>query len=903
MPSAGLVIRRRVSILNAPLKVDFKQAFLALGKATISGFTTDWQKTTDNLVDAATALGLKDEPDQIGWLLLYRSLVRASHDLAYENANLLSAGQRDYDRLAASVGSRLEALDAEIDERLFTHPRNVAFLQHFQGALKEWFEGFGVSPPSAEALSTRFPSYFVLALNKEWQSRPKEYEVLRQALKTPLSTATERELRWLAYSAWLQKQVDEQLFGEPFSLRQIYVPLRAFYVSGKADDRRDAGFELKSKSERIAVDLMDAVETWIRKADRVDALRVVSGGPGSGKSSFAKILAAALAEQGVRVLFIPLHHIDAAQDVEEAVGAYLKRAGFFPTSPLAAEEEEPRLILIFDGLDELAMAGKIGEQTARDFLREVQKLTATKNAQRCRIHVVMTGRELVVQSASSELRKDKQVLHVLPYFIPEDERSQYVDSSKLLSRDDRDKWWAAYGKATGKNFQTFPTVLTGREMDEITGQPLLNYLVALSFVRGKLDFTKEPNLNRVYEDLLRGVHERGYAENEHPSLKDVGEEDFIRILEEVGIAAWHGDGRTTTVREIQAHCEATGLHRLLESLQEGAKAGVTRLLTAFYFRHHGHRQDGERTFEFTHKSFGEYLAARRVVRALAIIELQVGRRRANPDDGWDERRALEHWAAICGPSSMDPYLFEFLRKEVEVREPAEVRKWQLTLAELLAAALRQSMPMEKLLVSSYAEAARQARNAEEALLAALNACARVTREPSRVPWPSQTAFGTWIARVQGQRQGAENVLALECMSYLDMGGLVLDISDLYGANLEASRLDGARLYFACLRRANLTNASLRDTEAREVRLDHANLAGAVLDGARLPGGDFRFANFAGASLQGTDLEGADLRGASVESDQLRSARIERASISKRPLRAQKLLDLESAAPDIGLGPR
>jgi hypothetical protein len=39
--------------------------------------------------------------------------------------------------------------------------------------------------------------------------------------------------------------------------------------------------------------------------------------------------------------------------------------------------------------------------------------------------------------------------------------------------------------------------------------------------------------------------------------------------------------------------------------QEGAQVGVTRVLTAFYFRQQGHRQDGERTFEFTHKSLGE----------------------------------------------------------------------------------------------------------------------------------------------------------------------------------------------------------------------------------------------------------------------------------------------------------
>ena len=58
-------------------------------------------------------------------------------------------------------------------------------------------------------------------------------------------------------------------------------------------------------------------------------------------------------------------------------------------------------------------------------------------------------------------------------------------------------------------------------------------------------------------------------------------EDFLRVLEEIGLAAWHGDGRSTTVREIEEHCQASGVGILLKDFQEGAKAGVTRLLAAF----------------------------------------------------------------------------------------------------------------------------------------------------------------------------------------------------------------------------------------------------------------------------------------------------------------------------------
>jgi hypothetical protein len=55
--------------------------------------------------------------------------------------------------------------------------------------------------------------------------------------------------------------------------------------------------------------------------------------------------------------------------------------------------------------------------------------------------------------------------------------------------------------------------------------------------------------------------------------------------------------------------------------------------------------------------------------------------------------------------------------------------------------------------------AQQARNAEEALLAALSACARVTKEISNINWPSEAAAGVWLARLDGQRQNASDTVS------------------------------------------------------------------------------------------------------------------------------------------------
>ena len=61
------------------------------------------------------------------------------------------------------------------------------------------------------------------------------------------------------------------------------------------------------------------------------------------------------------------------------------------------------------------------------------------------------------------------------------------------------------------------------------------------------------------------------------------------------------------------------LSQAFKTFKSGAESGVTRLLTAFYFKQTGFEESGDRAFEFTHKSFGEYLVARRFVRFVSKV--------------------------------------------------------------------------------------------------------------------------------------------------------------------------------------------------------------------------------------------------------------------------------------------
>jgi uncharacterized protein YjbI with pentapeptide repeats len=806
--------------------------------------------------------------------------------------------------LKIALDLALENSSLSIDNEFFNHPDQASVVKLIQPAFRDWLIVSGVNNINAQAISQRFPIYFAEALHIEWGNRPQDYKVLKEKLDTPFTKSNDRVQAWSRYSTWLQKQVEEPLFLEAFSLRQVFVPLRAYYDRKKSredltepmlrsqEERREGD----RKTERVVVDLESELFAWLYQQKRDDAIRLISGGPGSGKSSLTKMFAAKLAEQGtIPTLFIPLHHFEPSDDLIDAVGKFVELDRFFTFNPLETEHRGDRLLIIFDGLDELAMQGKVGAKTAQDFVREVQRKVERLNQQTVCVQVLIGGRELVVQANEVDFRKERQILHVLPYLVSPADRKQYVDVEQLLAQDQRQLWWECYGRASGSGFTGLPTQLDRGKLNEITAQPLLNYLVALSFRRGAVQFSEETNLNAVYDDLLKSVYNRGWESNQHVAIHGIEEKDFGRILEEIALASWHGSGRTTTVKDIESHCNHSGLKGLLNRFQKNfqentPQASVTRLLTAFYFR----RSDStgeEETFEFTHKSFGEYLTAKRIVREVRLIQKQLTAHQSDPDEGWDECEALRRWVVLCGSTTMDKYLFNFILDEVRLQcqsDAAEVAKWQQTFCSLMASMLSKGMPMELLNTwKYYQEASSKSLNAEDSLLAVLGIFQSLTQEISNIEYPSPEAFGRLLARLLGQRRSGSNPMSFHGLTYLNLSGCNLTARDLIRANLRKANLSGVNLIAANLIAVNLSGADLSGANLAEANLREANLSGADLSGANL-----KEANLKEAVLRKADLSKAILREANLRKANLSGANLAEANLSKTNLTQANLSEAD-----------
>ena len=885
--SPHLIVSKPITILNRDIDANLGGLFKALGKSIVHlGTGKTWELAADG-AEVVASLGLKTDPGGLAWYLIHRSLLRAMQTLADEAWLRRTEEQpTPSEELENQLDREVNKTTLEVSENFFRQPGQLPFIDACSAWFNLWLIRVGFDKPKALSISQRLRTYFVYALNQEWRIHPDLYAPIITAKDTPFIQAGERERAWEQYAAWLDQELDGAMFGEPFSLRQLYIPLRAYYT--RIPNKTNDGLISKDSSKnekRIAIDFTKHTLEWISRQDKEDAFRVVSGGPGSGKSSVARMFTAeVLAKTSWKALYIPLHRIQYKGEIVAAIDDYLRRTSLLPGNPHPLDQStgDPQLLLVFDGLDELAMLGKLAQETASQFVRAIKDYVRDRNTTSLRLKVILTGRTMIMQSLETEFRREGTLLHLCPYYVEESEKKRYERGWDLIENDDqRQLWWKTYGRLTGRKYKGLPDHFDRSDLVEVSSEPLLNYLLALADQTDTLDFSKSVTQNQIYSSLVHELYDRRWADGENFAVKGMTEDHFHRVLEEIAVAAWHGDGRKTTVGEIKQHCQDAGIMRMLETFQEGAENGVLRLLTAFFFRQAGVRDD-ENAFEFTHKSFGEYLVARRLLRMIDIMDRKAEEQKSE-FTGWDERKCLEEWARLCGASALTERQTEFLQNEMQANLQI-TSKWQDLLVALINVSLRQGLPMEKIELTDFQTMRLYSRNAEETLIVMLNSCARVTKQVSQLIWPDLMSAGAWIKQLQGQRHGPSNSLALSSLSYLNFDGQCLDISDCYNADMTCSSFREARGQSICLWQAHLANTCLEGIHFTEANLRSADIRQANLRGALLHDADLREANLQNSDLEEADLEGADLQGTDLKGANLQNANLRNADLRGADLR-------------------
>lgn len=918
-----VIIRKPISAWNREISLDWPKLFSTLGKAALKGASLKFDEVWEEAVGTVEALGLKEKPDGavLAWLLINKALSKAVFGLLVETRKRNRGIAFDPEGEGATAIGAAALMEDEIavSRDFLTRPETLPFLPEVKEFVAGWFEKLGVPEVEAKTVAGRLDGALIEALHEEWRDNTADWQPIAGWSHTPLTDARVRQECWDRIASLTRALPEAPVFTEAFSLRDLYIPLRAYRVKKRSEPRRDGRSEQEGPAAARLGWLHDWILDWIQgPAVAGDALRVISGGPGSGKSSSARMLAAALADApDTHVLYVPLHRLPRLDgQLKDALASYCE-TWLFDRRFDPVEEMKPnhRLVLFLDGLDELTSTeDKAAAEIATEFARELRIFLDAAHVRSRDVRAIVGGRELAVQSTADARFRDAPVLHVFPYAADDDLKRKYAwrpEEDGLLDLDQRPEWWRRYASSADADESGLPAAIDASdELRTLTEQPLLNYLVASFARRHGQAIDGTTSMADVYDALIRDVYDREWGQPEDgPKAADLAPkihsaDEFFAVLEEVALAVWHGGGRGARLETIEAYLDQAELLDLIAEIRDRLSGGIANLLLTFFFRQE-RAAGGAAFFEFTHKSFQEYLTARRILRAaetLASVRTRVQ----------TLRPALARWVETTGPSLISEEIVRFL--EAEALREDDPKLWparRRSLALALGYALAEGMPVEDAVGPAGIEAGPGlapaprrfgamrwwADRAELALLATIGALAersmdRAAASAVVLSIPDIGAFRALIQRLQALEIAAAGK-NIETIAVRSLAGLAPhlacwesgdEIATLEQAGnfarvlLDQTDLSGADLFGANLSDANLLSADLSDADLIGADLSGADLSGANLHDADLRGADLSAADLVGAHLRGADLSGAILRDADLSGAILSVARLHGAQL-------------------------
>ena len=827
--------------------------------------------------------------DQRAWCWLSITTQTALYALSSDlktNYNLSSKELRDTIRNFAAPYLD-QALEFELTPACLWNPADQPVLKALVADLPAFAEWVA---PGVEAgdLTAQFRREAQIATDRIAQLDQEFYAPLEQAMTSLYGEGERRDRAWRDHLRWVRflyegKPTFSPDETETTSLAAVYQRLRCFWH----EDVKDEEAEDKNAKKRIVHigDLHGETLKWLGD-ESGPLVRVITGGPGSGKSSFARAFAMEAAEKtSFRIAFAELQHMSLGGGFEDHLESYFdslqsqsegggKRG--LPGGPLALQQDagEP-LLLIFDGLDELTVDEAAGREMATQFIQRVDRLTQKYRSPV--IKAMVLGRNIAcqegVERSDLTLADMHHVAPLRPLVSREDIglgndqvslHSETSDPGGLAETDQRPEYYQRWAKARGKP-EEMPSVVTSDEVQGLNAEPLLLHLLLLS------DRTEEEildNPNHVYRDVFDTIHLRNQRISGRAKLDA---DDFDLLMECVALATWRGGGRTSSEADYIA-VRALHAGRRDKKLKELEGAELKNVAIQFHARK---GELGGEGFEFIHKSFSEYLVARALLRLAKTVVATA--------ESSDDETALLRWVRVIQKAELTQEILTFLRNEARAQPDAD------TLAgvgELFSGAQLTGFPAHQAAPqANYREIETMHRCGETAMLAVIHSLGvKGDNEPMQllpISWPKELRQTNELGddlnlsprHLLHRMLNVDEPIAGSFLSQLDLSQSWLEClyfkkSNLRNANLSGADLHRANFRGADLSEANLSGADLIGTELHEATLSRANLTGANLTGASLNAGNLNRADLSGADLSGADLTSAK----DLQQEQINSAK-------------------------------
>ena len=415
------------------------------------------------------------------------------------------------------------------------------------------------------------------------------------------------------YLQEIEKLPEEKIFGQEFTFEQLYVSLKVQPVKKRKVDESAA---------------VKNIETWatdlLLDERRNKQVLFIQGRPGGGKSVFCRMFSDAVRKELYPIyipIFIRLRELDKNM-LDESVDDMFSKAiarDVVTSDRGWLTDNNTRFIFFLDGLDELVLErGK--SNSLRDFLEKVDKfqIRCGENAERGH-RVIITGIPFA--------------LYGIERFIPDE--FIWVNLA-LMDEEIQGQWFSQWQGLVGEEEVTaFRYFLNNencpQQVQKLAKEPLLLYLLGEmhrdSNSDGNINNIYGASLNiemlqsddadlvkvKIYQAVINWVLKKQREKKLNIKLTQLEIEDLEIVLMEAGVCVTQTGKEYAKISMIEERLIQQGETAAKELIEDARKSNnkdpLTNALAAFYLKA---ATGQDNSVEFFHKSFGEFLMARRL---------------------------------------------------------------------------------------------------------------------------------------------------------------------------------------------------------------------------------------------------------------------------------------------------
>ncbi len=692
---------------------------------------------------------------------------------------------------------------------------------------------------------------------------------------------------------YLEEQIatlpKKKVFKEEFSFADIYIPLKATSVDANGN-----------VSESVEPFILDGwAERILRDPKTAKQVIFIQAGAGRGKTVFCRMFADWVRQNFHPLLtpiFIRLRDIEHfQQSFENTLSNALSYCDFVKNDSGWLTDRNTQYLFLLDGFDELRMEGRASGGIER-FIRQVGQFQEKFKGKETGHRIILTGRPLALQGIS---------------YLPDN-----LERVKLLPMNDdlRDQWLNKWQQVVIPNnpdeareeTAKFKAFLESDECpeeieDKLAREPLLLYLLAKLHKEKEIrqeDFEQASDSTEakilIYEKSLGWVLKEQRSESLQYQIIGLNIDSLERILTEAGLCVVQSGGEYAKVKMIETRLERDGSDAadIIKELRE--KKGEKALKTAlgsFYIGPAAGEMGGG--VEFYHKSFGEFLFAKRLQESLSTWTTleKIGRQQQ-----WfiSKEQLAQQIYDILGYGGLTPEIVEYLMgllKKSDEFPPVKLFErlsdfyWRWCDGEFIDDD-KTMLPLKKMreLKEQLPERETYLGQRQIDVYAGLNIMIlllelhRYGQTQTDEIKQKLTFYPCGQPKDDGKLEDPTLLLRLigysDCIGhngFTKTVGSFLSNANLISANLSKAYLSYANLSKAYLSEANLSNADLISANLSNADLIHANLSKAYLSEANLSNADLIHANLSNADLIHANLSKAYLSNADLSNADLSNA--------------------------------